>query len=163
MTQQNIQMFVAQNGKMFENYQLQQITNQLQSIEDNKVIMINSASYKDPTIMLIISLFLGGLGVDRFMLGDTGVGVLKLLTGGCLGILTIIDWFSVQKKAKEKNYEIFQEAINMSALVGSGVAPENTTQQAPNNSIEQIKKYKQLLDDGIITQEEFDVKKKELL
>lgn len=163
MTQQNIQMFVAQNGKMFDNYQLQQITNQLQGIDDDKVMMINSASYKDPTMMLIISLFLGGLGVDRFMLGDTGIGVLKLLTGGCFGILTIIDWFSVQKKAKEKNYEIFQEAINMSGMIGNGFVSENTAPHTQNNSIEQIKKYKQLLDDGIITQDEFDAKKKELL
>ena len=45
-----------------------------------------------------------GLGVDRFMLGETGMGILKLLTAGVCGILTIIDWFSVQKKTKELNY-----------------------------------------------------------
>lgn len=32
------------------------------------------------------------------------MGILKLLTAGLCGILTIIDWFSVQKKAKERNY-----------------------------------------------------------
>jgi hypothetical protein len=37
------------------------------------------------------------------MLGDTGMGVLKLLTGGCCGVLTIIDWFTITKKAKQKN------------------------------------------------------------
>lgn len=37
------------------------------------------------------------------MLGDTGMGVLKLLTGGLCGILTIIDWFTVTKRTKEKN------------------------------------------------------------
>lgn len=31
--------------------------------------------YKDPTTMLLISIFLGSIGVDRFMLGDTGMGV----------------------------------------------------------------------------------------
>ena len=59
---------------------------------------------KDPTTLLIISLFLGGLGVDRFMLGDTGMGILKLLTGGCCGILTIIDWFTVMNRTKELNF-----------------------------------------------------------
>ena len=48
--------------------------------------------------------FLGSLGVDRFMLGDTGLGILKLLTGGCCGILTIIDWFTITKKAKDVNF-----------------------------------------------------------
>ena len=32
-----------------------------------------------------------------------------------------------------------------------------------NDPIEEIRKYKSLLDDGIITQEEFDAKKKQLL
>lgn len=38
-----------------------------------------------------------------------------------------------------------------------------TTQSQDNNAIEQIKQLKQLLDEGIITQEEFDAKKKQLL
>ncbi len=33
----------------------------------------------------------GVLGIDRFYLGYVGIGVLKLLTGGCFGILAIID------------------------------------------------------------------------
>ena len=66
--------------------------------------MLSAIELKDPTTMLIVSLFLGGLGVDRFMLGETGMGVLKLLTGGLCGIMTIIDWFSVQSKAKELNF-----------------------------------------------------------
>ena len=52
----------------------------------------------------MVSIFLGTLGIDRFMLGDTGMGILKLLTGGCCGILTIIDWFTVSKKTKELNF-----------------------------------------------------------
>lgn len=52
----------------------------------------------------MVSIFLGSLGIDRFMLGDTGMGILKLLTGGCCGILTIIDWFTVSKKTKELNF-----------------------------------------------------------
>ena len=46
---------------------------------------------KDKTVALILSILCGGLGVDRFYLGYTGIGVLKLLTGGCFGILWIID------------------------------------------------------------------------
>ena len=38
------------------------------------------------------------------MLGDIGMGILKLLTGGVCGILTIIDWFTVQNRTRELNY-----------------------------------------------------------
>lgn len=46
---------------------------------------------KSKTTALILSILVGGLGVDRFYLGYTGMGILKLLTGGCFGILYIID------------------------------------------------------------------------
>jgi len=46
---------------------------------------------KSKTTTLIISLLLGELGIDRFYLGYTGLGILKLLTVGGCGIWYIID------------------------------------------------------------------------
>ena len=40
---------------------------------------------------LLLAVFVGGLGVDRFYLGYTGLGVLKLVTFGGLGIWWLID------------------------------------------------------------------------
>ena len=48
---------------------------------------------KDPTTSLIVSLLAGSLGVDRFLIGDIGLGIAKLLTCGGFGIWIIIDWF----------------------------------------------------------------------
>ena len=48
-------------------------------------------SDKDWLTALLLSLFLGGLGIDRFYLGYNGLGVLKLLTGGGCGVWWLID------------------------------------------------------------------------
>ena len=42
-------------------------------------------------IVLLLSIFLGTLGIDRFYVGKIGTGILKLLTGGGCGIWWIID------------------------------------------------------------------------
>ncbi len=55
------------------------------------------------TAALIISIFLGGLGIDRFMMGKIGTGLLKLFTFGGLGIWWLIDVILIVTKYEFKD------------------------------------------------------------
>ena len=102
---QKMDLWLTANAKYFEPTAIPYIRQKLENANDQTFFTLQSCELTDPTTILLISIFLGSLGIDRFMVGDTGMGVLKLLTGGCCGILTIVDWFTISKKAKQKNFE----------------------------------------------------------
>jgi TM2 domain-containing membrane protein YozV len=99
------------NGKFFESHQIQNLRERLLNLDDSKWAALQAVPLKDPQTSLIISLFLGNYGVDRFYIGDTGAGIGKLLTCGGVGIWTIIDWFSIQSATRKKNLEKIQQYI----------------------------------------------------
>lgn len=59
--------------------------------------------FKDPTIALIISLIGGSLGVDRFYIGNIGLGIAKLITCGGCGLWTLIDLFLIMGATRDAN------------------------------------------------------------
>jgi hypothetical protein len=108
MDVQKVDMFIMANGKYFESHQIMQIRERLLAVDDSKWVAIQSLSLKDPQTSLILSILGGQLGIDRFVIGDTGLGIGKLLTCGGLGIWAIVDWFMIQGATREKNFEKIQ-------------------------------------------------------
>lgn len=113
MEKSKVDMYLAGNSDKFAPENLAEIKQILETLPDEKLVVLQSVSLKDPTTMLIISIVAGSLGVDRFMLGDTGLGVLKLLTSGGCGIWTIVDWFNIKKMTRKHNYDKFKQAASM--------------------------------------------------
>lgn len=104
MDQQKIDMFIMTNQKYFPAEKIMYLKDKLRTMDEEKFALVSTIELKDPTTILLVSIFLGVLGIDRFMIGDTGMGILKLLTGGVCGILALVDWFTISKKTKDLNF-----------------------------------------------------------
>ena len=103
MEQQKVDMFMMMNTKYFPEAQIPFIRQHLLSVDESKEGILHTIQFKDPIISLVLSLLVGGLGIDRFYIGDTGLGIGKLVTCGGLGIWTIIDLFLIMQATREKN------------------------------------------------------------
>lgn len=103
-----IDVFLMTNKKYLPKNKIGIIRETLMGLSDEKlknVLLVADGEFKDPTVALVLSLFLGSLGIDRFYIGDTGAGIGKLLTFGGLGIWAFIDWFIISGRARDKNYQ----------------------------------------------------------
>ena len=129
---------------------------------------------KSKTTAIILCFLLGGFGVHRFYLGQTGKGLLYLLFCWTFipAVIALIDFIVLLFMGKEE----FNQKYNLLSII------TKTQQTTPDNNVntvainmgnpqnkesdsvsEEIKRLYELKEKGIITQEEFDLKKKTIL
>jgi len=111
MDSNKVDMFILSNGKFFESNQLMYVREQLLTLDDSKWALVQTVQFKDPTTSIIVSILAGALGIDRFLIGDTGLGIGKLLTCGGLGIWALVDLFLIMGATREKNFIKFQQLL----------------------------------------------------
>jgi len=93
----------------------------MQSLTDQQKMLFTSqfdSAKKDRNMILILSLLFGWLGIDRFLVGDIGIGILKLLTFGLCGVFWLIDLFLIRGRVDEvnrKNANEIYTAIKMTS------------------------------------------------
>ena len=104
MDKQKVDTYFLSNKGLFPDDKIMYIREKMLAMDDGRFGMIDSITFKNPTTVLVIAICLGWFGVDRFMVGDTGLGVLKLCTFGGLGVWWFIDLFITPKKAKQQNF-----------------------------------------------------------
>jgi TM2 domain-containing membrane protein YozV len=111
MDAQTVDLFLMANSKYLEDHQMYLIRERLIAMDESKWRMLQFMQFNDPVIILIVSLITGPLAIDRFMIGDTGLGVLKLITCGGLGIWMLVDWVIIMGITRRKNTEKLMMAI----------------------------------------------------
>lgn len=110
---------------------------------------------KSKTTALILSILVGGLGIDRFYLGYTNMGILKLLTGGCLGVLWILDIINISTgKLLPADGSGYDEDL---------VIESKKKQQSSDNAVEELEKLSKLHEQGALNDEEYEKLKVSLL
>ena len=100
-----VDAFIMANNKHFPENSLSMVREKLMNISDDKFNTIMCTRFKDTTISLVLSILTGSYGIDRFYLGQVGLGVAKLLTLGGCGIWAIVDWFLIMGKTRDINLE----------------------------------------------------------
>lgn len=108
MDAQKVDMFLMANGKYLPEEKLPLLREQLLALEDSRAAVLPTIQFKSPTIALILSIVFFYLAVDRFYIGDIGLGLLKLCTCGGLFIWAFIDLFLIIGATRDRNYEKLQ-------------------------------------------------------
>ena len=113
----------------------------------------NLPATKTKLTAILLAIFTGGFGVDRFYLGYTGLGVVKLLTAGGFGIWSLIDLIRIcTGSLRPADGSPWQED-----------APKAPVQSSEPSAIESLERLAKLYEQGLLTEEEFAKKKTEML
>lgn len=80
---------------------------------------IYNSKRKDPQLILILSLLglVGVAGIQRFLIGHIGMGILYFFTAGLCFVGTIIDAVNHKELAMEYNAKMITETLSMLNMI----------------------------------------------
>lgn len=108
----------------------------------------------DWNILVILAIF----GIHRFYVGRIGSGIAQWLTAFGFGVWWLIDIIAI---LKGEFTDVDGVVIQKNQISLSG--PAQQQKGSVSFVADELRKLKELLDSGVITQSEFDKKKKDLL
>jgi TM2 domain-containing membrane protein YozV len=97
---------------------LQQGTTDLNETQKKYFYMVYSGKRKSPQDILLFTLigFVGVAGIQRFVIGETGMGILYLFTAGFCWIGTIVDLVNYKTLATDYNRKMAFESFQMAKM-----------------------------------------------
>jgi len=83
--------------------EISQLTSGLSDQQKASFTSQYDAVKKDPQLIFLLSIFTGFIGLDRFLLGDAKMGVIKFFTAGGCFYIYITDIISAKDRAAAYN------------------------------------------------------------
>jgi TM2 domain-containing membrane protein YozV len=100
---------------------IQTLMKDMNETERQQFLLLYKGKRKDQQTMLILTIigFFGIAGLQRFVIGETGMGILFLITFGFCGIGTIIDLVNNNSLATAYNQQQAQECAQMLRMMSA--------------------------------------------
>ncbi|MDB5200879.1 MAG: domain containing protein [Ferruginibacter sp.] len=120
----NEQMFMMLPGMQPEELALiRDLTRNMNDSQQRQFYSLYQSRRKDQQTLMILAIlgFFGFAGIHRFVVGDIGMGILYLFTGGLCLIGTIVDMVNIKQIAADFNQRQAMETIRLmkvGSLVG---------------------------------------------
>ena len=137
MDSNQVNFWLNANVENFNLGDLPVIRAKLEELDDNQMMFLQGVKFKKPSTVFLIALLLGW---ERFLLNDTGVGIIKVITAYGCGIWWLIDIFSAKKRAQKYNLQQFQKATsgfangNVNKFIPAPVSSDNEISNQPISS-----------------------------
>ncbi len=132
MESNRIESFLLHNAGCFDEHDVPRIAEGLTRVPDEEALKVLGSEFKKPSIAMVLSVVGGALGIDRFYLGQTTLGVFKLLTCGGFGIWSVVDIFMIMGEARSCNAEKIVSLINRLS-----VKKQRPSQEIPVRPVEE--------------------------
>lgn len=95
--------FLLRNCDKFHGDQILAVRSAINSLPEERQVQAELVSLRSPQLVMVMAWFFGMFGVDRFMNGQIGLGILKIITLGGVGFWLLIDIFTAYKRTQIRN------------------------------------------------------------
>jgi hypothetical protein len=119
---------------------------------------------KDRTVAILLCFFVGGFGIHKFYLGNNAAGIIYLLFCWTLipGLISFFEFLGLCFMSDREFAARFNYA-DPNTMGGGYAPPAFTPAKSSKEATSTLYELKKMYEDGIITAEEYETKRRKML